>query len=304
MCVHSVLMPSEEDAAGKRFDLKALLTPPLWTLSRNLGIANCGSKNKFECRRAMIAAIFSYQEKLETNELGPRSHAGDLTSTICRAVSVVLSNQFIESFKTVNDTKTRRDHETNSTNKHFWINAALAQNDCGGCDRIQLSSHSTTATVAAANKDNSAAHSCTNKDASSSSCHNNKAYCHSENAPIDDIRGAAFDSAEFDSFLSLFIPESGESRASDPQLQELAEDPEINLLAVNQFDTDAFRKKITDLFQVCLIMKENMTACGTHDSNLWDFVEAPMNTAKKHFFTKLGVYYFHVRCNEHPDLYS
>jgi hypothetical protein len=121
MCVHSVLTPSEEAAAGKRFDLKALLTPPLWTLSRNLGIANCGSKNKFECRRAMIAAIFSYQEKLETNGLGPRSHAGDLTSTICRAVSVVLSNQFIESFKTVNDTKTRRDHETNSTNKHFGL---------------------------------------------------------------------------------------------------------------------------------------------------------------------------------------
>ena len=113
---------------------------------------------------------------------------------------------------------------------------------------------------------------------------------------------AAFDSAEFDSFSSLSIPESGESSATDPHLQELAEDPEINLLAVNQFDTDAFRKKITDLFHVHCIIKDNMTASGTHDSNPWKFVEAAMNKAKKPGLKKLGVNYFYVGCNEHPNL--
>ncbi len=84
----------------------------------------------------------------------------------------------------------------------------------------------------------------------------------------------------------------------------MAEDPEINLLAVNQFDTDAFWKKITDLFHVRCIIKDNMTVSGTHDSNPWKFVEAAMNKAKKPGLTKLGVNYFYVVCHEHPDLDS
>jgi hypothetical protein len=65
-------------------------------------------------------------ERLETNI----KRWGLMTSSICRAVNVVFSELFIESFKTVNDIKTRRDHETQNTNKTFWINAALAYNDC------------------------------------------------------------------------------------------------------------------------------------------------------------------------------
>jgi len=272
MCVHSVLVPNE-DGVEEPYDLKALFTLPLRTLCKNVGIANCGSKNKFECRRS-IATFFSYQDELETNGLKPTSHAGRLTSTLCRAINVVFSEQFIESFKTVNDIKTRRDHETRNTNKQFWIDAALAHNYCGG-DSVKLSSHCLADTGATAAN-----------DLLSSS---------------DDDNHATFDGtgAAFDSFSKLVITD-----ATDPHLQELISDPEINLLVVTQFDTEAFRKKITDLFHIRRIMKENMTASGTHDSDPWNFVETAMNAGKKTGLTKLGVYYFYVRCNEHPDMDS
>jgi hypothetical protein len=188
----------------------------------------------------MLARLFMYQDKLETSGLKPTSNAGLMTSSICRAVNVVFSEQFIESFKTVNDIKTRRDHETQNTNKAFWIDAALAYNDCDDEER-------------------------------------------------DPMVG--------DSFSELLIADD-----SDPHLQELMSDPEINLMQTKQYDTDAFRKKLTDLFHVRRIMKENMTASGTHDSYPWNFVEAAMNKAKKPALTKLGVYYFYVRCDEHPDM--
>ena len=157
LCVSSIPFSCQAKTILRNtFDLKTLFTLPLRILCRNLGIVNCGSKNKFECRRT-IAALFSYQDDLETNGLKPRSHAWRLASTLCRAVNVVFSEQFIEGFKTVNDIKTWRDHETRNTNKHFWINAALQHNYCAGCDRIQSSSPNDstvvdTAAAAAANK--------------------------------------------------------------------------------------------------------------------------------------------------------
>ena len=101
-----------------------------------------------------------------------------------------------------------------------------------------------------------------------------------------------------DSFSKLLI--AGDS---NPDLQELMSDPEINLMQMKQHDTDAFRKKLTDLFHVRRIMKENMTTSAAHDSDSWNFVEAAMNNkAKKPALTKFGVYYFYVRCDEHPNM--
>jgi hypothetical protein len=276
LCVQSVLVPNEE-GIDTPYDLKSLFTVPLRTLCKNLGIANCGSKNKFELRKA-IALFFTYQDKLEANGLNPSSHAGRLTSTLCRAINVVFSEQFIESFKTVNDLKNRRDHETRNTNKHFWINAAMAHNFCGGSDSIARANND--AAVNALNDEGptfeSGDYTCNNVGNDNS-------------APAN----------VFDAFSNLYIADT-----TDPYLQELNSDPEINLLVVTQFDTDAFRKKITDLFHVRRIMKENMTASGTHDSDPWNFIEAAMHAAKKPSLTKLGVYYFYVRCEEHPDMDS
>jgi hypothetical protein len=102
---------------------------------------------------------------------------------------------------------------------------------------------------------------------------------------------------ETDPFSDLVILDE-----TDRHLQELKEDHEINLLAVDQYETATFRKKITNLFHVRRVMKENMTVSGTHDSDPWNFVQAAMNKARKPGLTVLAVYYFYVRCNEHPDL--
>lgn len=69
-------------------------------------------------------------------------------------------------------------------------------------------------------------------------------------------------------------------------------------MEVNQFDTDAFRKKIHDLFKIRRIMKENMTISGTHDNEPWNFVESAMvRSGLRGGFTKIAVYYFYKRCD-------
>ena len=49
-------------------------------------------------------------------------------------------------------------------------------------------------------------------------------------------------------------------------LVNLANDGEINLSSVVQFDTTAFRKKILNLFKMRRIIYENMTISVTHDN--------------------------------------
>jgi hypothetical protein len=103
-----------------------------------------------------------------------------------------------------------------------------------------------------------------------------------------------------DAFSNLYIADT-----ADPHLQELNFDTEINLLLITQFDTDAYQKKITDLFHVRRIMKENMTASGTHGSDPWNFVKAAMHAAKKLAKPfKAWCLWFFVRCEEHPHMDS
>ena len=42
---------------------------------------------------------------------------------------MVFSESFVNDMKNVNDRKTRIDHETGNTHKHFWICATLAYNN-------------------------------------------------------------------------------------------------------------------------------------------------------------------------------
>ena len=274
MCVQSVLLPNQQGVPSP-YNRKDLFTVPLRTLCKNLGISNCGSKNKFECRRA-IAAYLAYEEQLQKHGLQPSSYHGRQTSSLCWAINVVFSSQFIEAFKTVNDLKKRRDHETTNTNKKFWINAAMAHNYCGGNEKLHMFPAGTVPTPAVVTAAAAAA------------------------AAADDDDESTLDGGyapETDPFSDLVILDE-----TDRHLQELKEDHEINLLAVDQYETATFRKKITNLFHVRRVMKENMTVSGTHDSDPWNFVQAAMNKARKPGLTVLAVYNFYVRCNEHPDL--
>ena len=42
---------------------------------------------------------------------------------------MVFSDRFMNGLKTINDQKSRHDHETGNTHKHFWIHTTLAYNN-------------------------------------------------------------------------------------------------------------------------------------------------------------------------------
>ena len=105
-------------------DLKTLIVDHLRQLCKNVGAVNCGSANKFDCRKA-LATYIKYQDELERKGLTATSTASRLTSTICRAVNVVFSEQFVDDFFSVNDRMSRRNHETKKERcSHFLASKA------------------------------------------------------------------------------------------------------------------------------------------------------------------------------------
>jgi hypothetical protein len=128
----SVRVPSTNgkvDDPPTVFNLGDITVDNLRKLCTNIGVSNAGSLSKFNCRKA-VAIYFWYQESLSNIGIRPTSHASGITSSVCRAVNVVFSADFIEDFKMVNDQKSRQDHGTKNTYKAFWICAALAYNSC------------------------------------------------------------------------------------------------------------------------------------------------------------------------------
>jgi hypothetical protein len=263
------------------YDLATLTVDHLRKLCKNIGIVNCGSHNKFNCRKA-IATYFRYQEMLTESGLKPTSHSSRVTSTVCRVINVVFSTEFVEDFKSVNDRKTRQDHETQRTNKAFWMRAALAYNSCSESAATGTSlpalqpTTETPGNVAGTNNIN-------NLD----ECIDTLDECIVNNTLAD----YDSDATPCDSFDKIIYP------LDDVYLSDLASDPEINLLNVDQVTTEAFRKKILDLFKIRRKMKQNMNISGTHDNEVWNFVEAAM-IGYDTGFTKVAVYYFYVRCEQ------
>ena len=72
-----------------------------------------------------MATFIKYQDELQQKGHTATSTASRLTSTLCRIVNVVFSEQFVDKFLSVNDRMSRRDHETKKTFKSFWIKATL-----------------------------------------------------------------------------------------------------------------------------------------------------------------------------------
>ena len=277
MAAQSVCVPPA--SAGEPpvvYNLKQLLVEHIRKLCSNLGITNCGSQNNFNCRKA-IASYFRYEDALHGTGMKPTSHASVLTSTVCRAINVVFSDEFIEDFKTVNDRKTRKDHETKNTNKAFWIRAAMAYNSCLACDDISVAATDPIASTGTA----------AFTTPTTSSNKNDEQHLEDESSPR----------TSNDTFSTLVFP------PDDIYLSELVDDPDINLSCVLQFDTEAFRMKILDLFKIRRKMKENMTVSGTHDSDPWNFVECAMTGMTKGV-TKIAVYYFYKRCKADKDVDS
>lgn len=231
-------------------------------LCKRIGVTGTGSLNKYAIRRS-IAVYLAYLQKLKDQGLTQVSHDKRMTATICRAVNVVFSESFVHSFQTVNDAKARIDHETSNTHKNFWASAAIAHND------FSLTTQDLEPTI----QQNS-----------------------NSNGVVDPLLaiGDSDDEDDGDEFSQIINPKG------NAHLAELATDHEINLLDVDQFETNSFRKMITTLFRIRANMKKDMTVSGTHDNDAWNFVD---NSRKAHArFTKLGVYYFYERCEEFPDM--
>jgi hypothetical protein len=266
------------DGRDVPFQLKSMIVDHLRQLCKNVGVINCGSYNKFDCRKN-LATFFAYQDELERKGLTATSTASRLTSTICRAVNVVFSEQFVDDFFSVNDRMARREHETKKTNKSFWITATLAHNSCIESDldvehlpnAARTGEHGATCTPMKDKEDSS------ESDSERSA-----------------VGGAGYKNDDpFSSILNV---------DDDPHIASLETDRAINLMEVNQFETKAFRKKILDLFKIRRIMKENMTVSGTHDNEPWNFVECAM--LKVPGFTKIAVYYFYKRCEACDEIDS
>ena len=108
--------------------LDQLTTNQVHLFARNIGVPNLGLKNKFVCHLA-IASHFEFQQQLSNFGLSPTAWANQTTANVCRAVNVILSEQFIKDLKKVNERKSQGDHESGNTHKHFWIRIVMAYNN-------------------------------------------------------------------------------------------------------------------------------------------------------------------------------
>ena len=108
--------------------LNNLTTDQVHVFGRNMGVPGCFSKLKFLCHVA-IAHHFDFCNRFSKYGLSPTAQANQTTSNLCRAINMVFSDSFMNGLKTVNNKKSRHDHETSITHKHFWIHTTLANNN-------------------------------------------------------------------------------------------------------------------------------------------------------------------------------
>jgi hypothetical protein len=283
-------------------NLKVLTVSHLRQLCKNLGIMNCGSLSKYEIRRAR-ATYFSYQERLEKNGMLPSSAASRMTSTVCCAVNIIFSEQFIEDFKQVNDRKTRRDHETSNLNRDFWICASIAHNSCiDGRNEVTTSPTRTSSSLR--HTAASVPRVCDDVAQEAEDNDGKKHELLANTGAVDDNSFTVADNEDeedqddVNEFNALIIPDG------DCHLHDLASDKQVNLLDVSHLDTQAFKNKITSLFKMRSTIQNNMTVSGTHDNAVWNFVESAMSGRGGSGVTKISLYYFFMRCEMIPDIDS
>jgi uncharacterized membrane protein YgcG len=335
------------------FDLCSVSVDHLRKLCANLGILNAGSLSKFNCRKAIAICFRKNQEEEEsssssrattidiqpttaTTTFSPHaasSSSSRVTSSVCRAVNVVFSADFVKEFQMMmmmmmNNQKLpqqQQDHETKKKNRYkkaFWIRAALAYNAC-----METTTTTTTTTVredeseivlvekatlpatrngekivglaaapTAANNDDDNNHGSDSFQSSSSSSSSSSSGGGGKPLAVDNgVREQEDKGGTLDDFGTILV-----SPVNDIHLLELASDPTINLFSVDHYDTKAYTKMIMALLTVRKKMLYNMTVSGTHDNDPWHFVENAMlgttTTTAVGGLTKISVYYFYQRC--------
>jgi hypothetical protein len=105
----------------------------------------------------------------------------------------------------------------------------------------------------------------------------------------------SFNSLEEDDDTALKVVMS----EADPHYEEVLD------LVLEDFDmmTDVvIRKKFNQLMKVRREVQANMTTSGEHDSDAYNFMDIAMKNVKSSGLTKIGCYYFFVRCDAKPEI--
>jgi hypothetical protein len=103
---------------------------------------------------------------------------------------------------------------------------------------------------------------------------------------------------------------NGASEDDDSPLRIVISDEDIHrdeiiTMDLEDFDmmsSDAIRKKFNMLMKVRKEMKKNMTISGEHDHDAYNFVDVAMKNARSTGLTKIGCYYFFLRCEANPEV--
>ncbi len=268
------------EAEGQVFNIQDLNIDQIRRLCRNIRVANVGSMNKFHCRRA-IASRIDNTKLSGSRRFIPPSQASQITSTICRAVNVVFSNQFIEDFLKINDRKKPSDHQSLTTFEEFWIRATASHNGCIPSIRGDVIGVVDNTNFASKDEDDTFLG---NKQVGSTEFKNTNK------------RKIIEEQAEEDAFSKLIYP------PGDVHLSTLENNPNVNLMFVDRLSPDAFCTNIGILFKIRHSIKDTMQKSRAEDKDPWNFVNAAMEKSTR--MTKVAVYYFYMRCEHTPDLDS
>ena len=120
---------------------------------------------------------------------------------------------------------------------------------------------------------------------------------------VADVHNEASDDADYDDDdcdddINKII-----NRSNDDHIEDLAVNLETNLKCVDNLTPALFKERIKSCFAIRNKIKELMTVSGTHNSEVWDFVQTAMvKVSKCTGITKYGAYYFYKRCEEQPDV--
>ena len=146
---------------------------------------------------------------------------------------MVFSDNFVNSLKMVNNKKSRHDHETGNTHKHFWIHAALAYNNHHDDDvvhNVNEVMHDTINTVAAV--------------ASQFDAEEMEDKSVNVDAALGVTKNSSTNGIVLDEFLLIVVP------TNEPYLADLEDNEEVDLDKFEMMETSAFHKKILNLFKI------------------------------------------------------
>jgi hypothetical protein len=129
------LVGEEGDAT---FDLQKLNLDQMRKLCCKVGVPQYVNKcNKFQCRKALWI-LAKFQQECANGNIGFATMTDRMTNNIVRLSNIIFSHEFFESFLTLNDNKTRADHETHDLPKNFWDNVAKSMNGSNDEDPTPL----------------------------------------------------------------------------------------------------------------------------------------------------------------------